>query len=863
MKYEPKQMQETMTSQIVNFKSDDLKTNLITIFSFVILHTAFWWFFEFYSGKLYAFMMGTSFVLALAYSLDHLRPNRPNYVKVIALGAFPTMLAWLLPKYSFFAICANFLSFWTNALASGLQEVYIYLLSNVFGWAGCYIYYQYWNTIDGFEDEDDSHPKHIKIFFDNPLHLYQLLLGIIICYVLSQFFVKAKQEQILVHLNNEQTLRSLNKELEAANHKLFQTNKELKDALQEKENFILRFSHEIRNPLNSLLGNVDLCQEFAENGESKQMLREAKVSGEILLQLLNNILDTAKVSAGRLDISLHYQNIREFLERAWIVCSEIIRKKKLYGCLSLDANVPNFIEFDTHRLMQILINTVSNASKFTEHGHVKVFVEYEEGTEIRVEDMKPRHADSFDKPEESGPTLADELNEEEFNEKPLRNYETLSPLKKKFTSNREGSYIKFDQDLNERKTLLVADVTLATYHPRTLSKKVNSLIDGPKDGYLRLEVIDTGCGIKKRDLEAIFGKFSQVHEESSKRQIGTGLGLWITKEIVELMKGKIEVFSVPNHGTVLVIMFKCKSDQPTQPSSLPQTPIDLTLSMIKRVMVVEDILYNQEINCKFLQKCGVEEIAVTNNGKEALDLYIQKGEGHFDLILMDIDMPVMDGKEATKRIRQHEAENQLKPTSIVFLTAFSESKLQKELLDPHGVYKANGFLSKPTSQDIIKRTLDEQRSKIQQMRHNVLNLSHSNINSNFPEQKVLLIDDDPYNLSIVSKMVTKCGFKPLEALNGREALELYDRYWGEISLVLTDCEMPIMDGIKVTQEILAKQKRSLRGRKPEVYGLTGHVEAEYQKRCLDAGMKGVLEKPITIDEVRELLLRVNAEGLKV
>mgnify|MGYP003879184351 FL=1 len=211
-------------------------------------------------------------------------------------------------------------------MSISLEEISVFIMSNVFGWIGCYLYYTFWYLNAIYYGDDDGDPRHIKIFFDNSLHFYQLMLVLGIGSIVTRMMVISRQDQLNARLNYEEKLLTLNKELEDANQKLFQTNKELQVALQEKENFILRFSHEIRNPLNSLLGNVDLCQEFAENGESKQMLREAKVSGEILLQLLNNILDTAKVSAGRLDISPHSQHIREFMERAWIVCSEVIRK---------------------------------------------------------------------------------------------------------------------------------------------------------------------------------------------------------------------------------------------------------------------------------------------------------------------------------------------------------------------------------------------------------------------------------------------------------------------------------------------------------------------------------------------------------
>ena len=467
------QKSETKTLLLTSPKKD-LTSTLLTNFSFAIPHTLGWWLFDFYSDKLYGIMMATLFALALVYILDSFTPKHTEFAKAAVLGAFPAILAWVLPKYSLLAICVNFICFWGIALSVELRAVWAFVVSNAVGWGGCYVHHQYWNLNVTYEGEDDGDPKYIKIFFDNSLHFYQLLFGLVICSCVARFLMKERQDQVNARLSYEERLLSLNKELEGANQKLFQTNKELQDALQEKENFILRFSHEIRNPLNSLLGNVDLCQEFAENEESRQMLREAKVSGEILLQLLNNILDTAKVSAGRLDISLHYQDIREFLERAWIVCSEIIRKRKLYGSLSLEIKVPEKIEFDTHRLMQILINAISNASKFTEHGYVKAFVEYEEGTEIRDEDMKPRHADSFDKPDESGQTLAEEVNQEEFSEVPLRNYETLSPTKKKFGKSGGGPFMKLH------------------------SFQSSNLSIGPKDGYLRLEIVDTGCGIKKK-----------------------------------------------------------------------------------------------------------------------------------------------------------------------------------------------------------------------------------------------------------------------------------------------------------------------------------------------------------------------------
>ena len=187
--------------------------------------------------------------------------------------------------------------------------------------------------------------------------------------------------------------------------------------------------------------------------------------------------------------------------------------------------------------------------------------------------------------------------------------------------------------------------------------------------------------MEKKDVETLFEKFKQVHDSSSKRQIGTGLGLWITKEIIELLEGKIEVHSAKEKGTAIVIMLKTKSSLQQEEilkkqllSSDKADTQNTNLQTQKKVLVVEDIPYNQEINRKFLQKCNVLNITIASNGQEAVDIVKRMGDHYFDLILMDIDMPVLDGKSATKIIRYWEAENGWKAANIVFLTAYSESK---------------------------------------------------------------------------------------------------------------------------------------------------------------------------------------------
>ena len=816
-------------------------------FVFLFIHIVFYWPLGTYSLEIFLFMFVTTIFVTCASYMEIHSQSAGQTLKAILFGILPAWLLATKPDYVIFATCMHFFAMNMAFYDLPLSKLHYLLLSNSLAWISCYFFLT-------FRQDNFFGAQEIKFLWEDSHRFSQVLMSFGMNYAITVFLARNKLAEAKMHETYQAKLLSLNKELEAANLKLQKANAELQDALQEKENFILRFSHEIRNPLNSLLGNVELCYGKAQDDELKTMLQDAKVSGEILLQLLNNVLDTAKVAVGRLELSIHSQDFRRFLERAWVICSEIIRKKGLDGCLFVNYNVPDILDFDHHRLMQILINTISNATKFTESGFVKVFIDFEANTEIEQDDMKPRHIQfQFE-------SVGEFLNSDEMNEKPKYHYECLTMQQKRFRS----ELLTTGDELNETTIHVPYTFTNSLIGQKKKIFSTKRLRSHDCQGFLRLEIIDSGCGIQKQDLNTLFEKFNQVNKDSSKRQIGTGLGLWITKEIIELMEGKIDIHSAPNRGTALVIMIKSKSS--TQAPKSIQSALETSLQnqgfnpkqdreIIQRVLVVEDIPYNQEVNQKFLQKCNVQEIVIANNGQEALDIYRKaKEQQYFDLILMDIDMPVMDGKTATKKIRQFERERGWNPTSIVFISAYSDAKTQADLLNPQGEYQANGFLAKPASLETFQRTLREKVNKRQTVRTKAESISRA-VPMGDDHNQILIVDDDLSNLVILSKMVALYGYKTLEARNGQTALDLFDKHWKDIKLIFMDCEMSVMDGFEATRRLLLKYRKlaGLMKREIKIYGLTGHVGQEYRKKCLELGMTDVLEKPITIDDLCKLL----------
>jgi CheY-like chemotaxis protein len=202
---------------------------------------------------------------------------------------------------------------------------------------------------------------------------------------------------------------------------------------------------------------------------------------------------------------------------------------------------------------------------------------------------------------------------------------------------------------------------------------------------VRFEVEDTGIGIKDVYINKIFESFSQLDTSTTKNYQGTGLGLAISKRLVEIMKGKIGVQSTGGKGSVFWLVIPLKAEMPEEEIFDESRIIELLKEF--RILMVEDNLINQKISKVILEKSGCK-LDVANNGKEGLEKY---KENPYDLILMDIQMPVMDGLEATRQIRQYEKKQGERHAFIVALTANALESDRKKAKESG----MDGFIAKP------------------------------------------------------------------------------------------------------------------------------------------------------------------------
>lgn len=356
-----------------------------------------------------------------------------------------------------------------------------------------------------------------------------------------------------------------------------------------KSEFIANMSHEIRTPLNGVLGMAQAMETGELSREQRDRLRVIRESGATLLSVLNDVLDLAKVEAGKLEIEHTVFGLEDLGRRVCDTFAELAAAKDLDLELTIEPGTPEAWTGDALRIRQVLANLVSNAIKFTSSGSV----------ELR---MRPYP---------------------------------------------EG---------------------------------------------LRLQVADTGIGLSQAQLPALFDKFSQGDASTTRRYGGTGLGLSISRDLVQLMGGTIAVESREGEGATFTVDLPLRPAERAPPVDAPAAaPADPDRAL--RILAAEDNPTNQIVLRALIAPLGAE-LVIAADGREAVEAF---AAGSFDLVLMDMQMPEMNGLDATRAIRSMEREQGLARTPILALTA----NVMTHQLESYVSAGMDGHVAKPIDAAVL------------------------------------------------------------------------------------------------------------------------------------------------------------------
>ena len=514
-------------------------------------------------------------------------------------------------------------------------------------------------------------------------------------------------------------------------------------ANRAKSTFLSNMSHDIRTPMNAIIGFTTLALSNINDTERvKDYLGKTLASSNHLLSLINDVLDMSRIESGKLHLEEVEVNLSDVLHDLKTIVSGQIYAKQLELYMDVMDVTDEDVYCDKTRLNQILLNLLSNAIKFTPAG----------GTvSVRV---------------------------------------------------------------------------------RQLAGKVRGC------GQYEFRIKDNGIGMSQEFAQKIFEPFEQERTSTVSRIQGTGLGMAITKNIVDMMGGTIEVQTAQGKGTEFTVCVPMRAQT-------EQRPVEkITELEGLKALVVDDDFNTCDSVTKMLVKVGMRA-EWTLSGKEAVLRARQALEMSdvYHAYIIDWRLPDMNGIEVTRQIRSLHDD-----TPIIILTAYDWSDIEVEA-------KAAGvtaFCSKPMFMFDLRETL---MSALGQKQTDAVQGLLPDKNADFKGKHILLVEDNELNREIAQEILREYGFLVDSAENGAVAVEKVSTAApGSYDLVLMDVQMPIMDGYTATRKIRALDDPA-RAKLP-ILAMTANAFDEDRRNALESGMNGFLSKPIVIDDLVQELRKI-------
>ena len=546
-------------------------------------------------------------------------------------------------------------------------------------------------------------------------------------------------EKFVVVMSDRTRERNMSRSLEEALAAAESANK-------AKSHFLSNMSHDIRTPMNAIVGFAALLAKDADNAEKvREYTRKISASSQHLLSLINDVLDMSKIESGKTTLNVAVFHLPELMEELYTILLPQAKAKGQFFEFRTKGRPAERLLGDKLRLNQILINLLSNAIKYTQAG---------------------------------------------------------------------GEIICTVEEL-----------------PRT----------SPQFSKLRFVVADNGMGMSEEFVKIVFDPFAREVNSTTSGIQGTGLGMAITKNLVELMGGVIAVTSRQGEGSVFTVDLSF-----ARPEQGQADEEDFWKSHgVSRLLTVDD----EEEICldvqAMMQGTGVDVSYETERkaGVEAVTRALEKNEG-FHVILMDWIMPGMGGVETVRQIRSRVGED----VPVIVMTSYDWSEIEDEARSA-GV---DAFMPKPFFVSTFQQTLKSLYATRE-------------TEEAFPDMedvlkglRFLVAEDNELNAEILFEMMDMEGAQCELAVNGQEAVEMFlGSEPGHYDMILMDVQMPVMNGYEATREI--RSCGHPRAESIPIVAMTANAFAEDVRNALDAGMNGHLAKPIDMDAVKALLGRLRGE----